>query len=431
MAVYNNVVVTDAGITLLRDIVLSGRALNAADVATSETVISNPQTATAVPDVVQVQAYSLYSRDANQFVLEAQLTNTGITTAYSLNTVGFYVNDGVTGDVLLAVITAQAPDTIPPESAYPVNVNFRAIIAVDNSGDIQINASFAGYATMESLGGHMGADAGGASGVHGLRFAANRLQVWDGAAWRVLGPGGTPAPPVDPVLANNDWGTISDVSRGYIARHGLTAGDVGDLLGWHVGDEITFTLPGNPAQDITLQVYGFNHDTLVGGGRAGITFGMKGLMSGGRRMNATATNSGGFPKSELYAWLGGAVYGSLPPGVKGAIRTAVKPTGPGGGASFVDAVPMDLFLFSASECFGDAVYPGIPGLGTAPEGAQYPIFTDDGSRVKYMDGGPAIWWTRSADEIGNPGFYCVHYYGAGDSEYANEVSIGVCFGFCV
>jgi len=183
MAVYNNVVVTDAGIALLRNVSLLNRALNASRVVTSASVVSNPQTATTIPNVVQNQPFSLYPHGTNQFVLEAQLTNAGVAAAYNLNTIGFYANDGVTGDVLLAVITAQTPDLIPPASSYPINLNFRAFIALDSGGNVTINASFAGYATMETLGEHMTANVEGEDGVHGIRYFEGALQVWNGDEW--------------------------------------------------------------------------------------------------------------------------------------------------------------------------------------------------------------------------------------------------------
>jgi hypothetical protein len=186
MAVYNNVVVTDAGITLLRNITLQNRALNAAGVVTSASVISNPKTATTIPNVAQNQDYSLYSLNTNQFVLEAQLTNVGVSAAYYLNTIGFYANDGVTENVLIAVITAQTPDLIPPESSYPVNLNFKAFVSLDSGGNVTVNASFAGYATMETLGEHMTSNVESDGGVHGIRYSNKKLQLQDGSDWRTI-----------------------------------------------------------------------------------------------------------------------------------------------------------------------------------------------------------------------------------------------------
>jgi len=183
MAVYNNVVVTDAGIHFLRDISLTDKSLNAGSFVTSAVVINDPKTATGIPNVVQTLLYSLYAGNQKSFVLEAHLTNQGVASSYPLNTVGFYANDGAGNAVLLAVITAQTPDVIPPETAYPINVNFKAIVILDSSGNVTINASFAGYATIEALNEHIMDLISTETGTHGIRFFDNVLQFWNGEAW--------------------------------------------------------------------------------------------------------------------------------------------------------------------------------------------------------------------------------------------------------
>ena len=155
MAVYNNIKVTDAGVELLRDVSTLKRALTAAGAVTSESIISDVAAATTIPNVKQNQDYSLYPSGKNQLVLEVQLTNAGVDAQYTLNTVGFYANDGVNGNVLFAVVTAQTPDTIPPETAYPININFKEYILLDTSGEVIINASFAGYASQEDFFNHV------------------------------------------------------------------------------------------------------------------------------------------------------------------------------------------------------------------------------------------------------------------------------------
>jgi len=154
LAIYNDVVVTQAGIELLRNIALepASRYLKAGNVVTSEDTITDPDTATTIEDVRQNQDYSLYSQDDNQIVLEAQLTNALVEAPYELNTIGFYAGNGLAkSNVLFAVITAMKPDSIPAGSSYPVSLDFKAIITLDTSGSVQINASYAGAVTMEQV----------------------------------------------------------------------------------------------------------------------------------------------------------------------------------------------------------------------------------------------------------------------------------------
>ena len=45
---------------------------------------------------------------------------------------------------------------------------------------------------------------------------------------------------------------------------------------------------------VTLQIYGFDQDNLTVGGKAGITFGLKNIMSSARRMDMEDSNSDSF-----------------------------------------------------------------------------------------------------------------------------------------
>ena len=59
-----------------------------------------------------------------------------------------------------------------------------------------------------------------------------------------------------------------------------------------VGDEKTISL--TTGEQVTLVILGFDHDNLTGGGKAGMSIGMKNLLATKYRMNATATNEGGW-----------------------------------------------------------------------------------------------------------------------------------------
>ena len=187
MATYNSIVITDAGIELLRNTVLKNRMLNPGEVVTSPFVLTNPKTAVLIPGVVQNQPYSLYSKEKNQIVLEAQLTNQGVLGEYALNTLGFYTNDGVGPNILTAIITAKTADLIPPEASYPVNLNFKAVLVLDNGGNVNVQATFAGYASEEDLEEHIEAPVDGVTGAHGLRYKGNDLQAERSGHWLDVG----------------------------------------------------------------------------------------------------------------------------------------------------------------------------------------------------------------------------------------------------
>ena len=70
------------------------------------------------------------------------------------------------------------------------------------------------------------------------------------------------------------------------------------------------------------------------------------------------------------------------------------------------------------------------GAGYTNEGAQYPIFTDNGSRIKLYDGSASSWWLRSPMTSGTTGFHRVQSDGSSGSSIPN-VAHGVVFGLCI
>jgi len=189
---------------------------------------------------------------------------------------------------------------------------------------------------------------------------------------------------------------------------------------WNVNDEIDVQL--TTGEILTLQIYGFNHDNLVAGGKAGITFGMKNLMAAARAMNNGWTNHGGFTGSAMYAWLSTTLWGSLPQELRDVIKPVIKLTSAGGAGATINQDSVSLFLFSEIECFG-YVNESFPG-----EGAQYSTFTNTANLSK-RNGSMNSWWLRSPERFGDSGFCCIHW-GYGDTSWATEL-LGVCFGFCV
>jgi hypothetical protein len=222
------------------------------------------------------------------------------------------------------------------------------------------------------------------------------------------------------VLAENSWADIADVAaRGAAGAY------------WRIGDEITIQLTGTLAQPITLQIYGFNHDELTSGGKAGITFGMKNLMSHVHDMNPADTNANSFAGSELCGWLNLYVFDALPAGLRAVIKQTNKRTSVGEASSTIRTDLMSLFLFSEAECSFFTVY-SYPG-----EGSRYPIFTDNASRVKRTQSGSSgvNWWFRSPAAFvvppSNLHNFCRVTNDGALSHIGASHSQGVCFGFCV
>ena len=215
------------------------------------------------------------------------------------------------------------------------------------------------------------------------------------------------------VLSKNTWAQIAKASA---------AGKASQL--WSVGDTKDITVG---SETLTLVIMGFNHDDLASGGKAGITFGMKNLMTTTRRMNASNTNSGGFTGSEMYSWLQNTLLPTLPSDLQAVLKNVNKKTSAGSQSSTINTNSMKLFLFSEIEIFGSTTY------SKAGEGSQYSYFATAANRIKYLANGSGSanwWWERSPYGSDSNAFCAVNSSGNADISGANG-TVGVCFGFCV
>lgn len=215
------------------------------------------------------------------------------------------------------------------------------------------------------------------------------------------------------VLADNTWEQIKTASELGLASHI-----------WNVGDEKSFTL--STGETVTVQIYGFNHDDLTVGGKAGITFGLKNILRHAYSLNGTYDNTDGYTGTDMYRYLNGTIYDSLPEELRYAIKLTDKKTSMGGGSTNIRTSSMYLFLFSEVECFGMTYY------SAEGEGEQYEIFTDDASRIKIQQDLQIIeWWLRSPKKDDSTNYCIVH--STGHAGYANAAwpYAGLCFGFCV
>jgi hypothetical protein len=214
-------------------------------------------------------------------------------------------------------------------------------------------------------------------------------------------------------LSAYTWAQIAEISASGQAKNTFY---VGDEINVSVGNEI-----------VTFVIVGFDHDTTAGGTKAGITFGMKNLMANTRIMDTDASSLYVYyDQTDLYDWLVGTVYESLPADLKGVIKTVNKKilSDPVGGSK---DVATKLFLFSENEV-------GAQKYGFIAEGERYSYFATNASRTKRLSngsGGAAKWWTRTVSGSGSTVRYCIIDTGGASDYEAPNNSFGVCFGFCV
>lgn len=230
------------------------------------------------------------------------------------------------------------------------------------------------------------------------------------------------------------WEDISKVAE---------SGEAEDLF--FLGDEKRVTLLNG--EEASFVIVGFRHDDLANGGKAGITFALKGILREDFAINDNLTNIGGWRDSKMRNSHLEKIYELLPKELRSVIKPVVKLTGIGGGkggSAISEKVVKSidkLFLFSGVEVEGKDVYRELGCDGgfygpeadcfTAPdEGKQYPYFVDR-NNVKLLRNGERVsWWLRSPhceDDV----MFCYMYRGDELDCTGAAQKNGVCFGFCV
>ena len=218
---------------------------------------------------------------------------------------------------------------------------------------------------------------------------------------------------VAPSFANASWDTINTIAQ---------SGQASSVFS--IGDTKSISINGT---NYKIQIYDFDHDDLAdGSGKAKITFGLANYLSTYYAMNSSNTNSGGWGSCALRTTLQNTILNQLPTELKSLIKTVKKKTSAGSQSTTINTTNDTLFLFSEVELFGSTTY------SVAGEGTQYPIFTNNNSRIKKQgDSGSACnWWERSPYASASTAFCCVYTDGSA-SGYGASNTNGVCFGFCI
>lgn len=255
------------------------------------------------------------------------------------------------------------------------------------------------------------------AGVFGYDSTNKIIKAGDGTtAWKTL-----------PILLSTDF-SFEKASWSDIAA--LSESGSADKY-FSVGDEKTISL--TTGEQVTLVILGFDHDDLTGGGKAGMTIGMKNLLATTYRMNATATNEGGWDESEMRTSTMATLLSQLPSDLQGVIKQVNKKATAGGASTSITTSADKLWLLAEVEV------DGTTSAGYADEGEQYEYWktVKDGTvaadRIKYLSNGSGsayIWWLRSPRVSGSTSFRYFSSTGGVNYDAAN-VTRGVSFGFCV
>lgn len=193
---------------------------------------------------------------------------------------------------------------------------------------------------------------------------------------------------------------------------------------WSVGDTKSVTL--TTGEVIELQIAGFNHDTYSDGVTAPVTLVMKDCLNTKAQMNSSDTNSGGYPSSAMKTYVETNIYDKLPSDLK----TIVAPVKKKWYTTYNDASSLtegdyNVWLLSEAEVI-DSVTQTI-GNG---EGTKYPIFTDNASRIKKVNGTANEWWLGSCSDTDIFAFLLVSSDGYVNGDHVDGF-LGVAVGLCV
>lgn len=191
-----------------------------------------------------------------------------------------------------------------------------------------------------------------------------------------------------------------------------------------IGDTKPVTL--TTGETIELQIAGFNHDTYSDGVTSPVTFVMKDCLNTKAQMNSSTTNAGGYPASAMKTYVETNIYDKLPSDLKALVAPVKKKwyTTYNQTSSLTEG-NYNVWLLSEAEVF-DSVTQTI-GNG---EGTKYPIFTDNASRIKKVNGTNDIWWLGSCYK-GNSGAFVIDTSYGGVNYDAADYSFGVCAGLCI
>ncbi len=174
------------------------------------------------------------------------------------------------------------------------------------------------------------------------------------------------------------------------------------------GKKRSIAITGNGTHSFTVAGVGVDAGS-------GFTFICDDLV-GTHAMNSSNTTSGGWESSQMRSWLSSTMLNNFPAEVRNLMNTVGKKNTSGYGA----ATTQDkLWIPSQTEV----------GLASGnAEGAKYPIFTDNASRVKKNGGSASYWWLRSV--VSSTNFRGVGADGSLGSGGASD-AVGVCPCFCI
>lgn len=197
---------------------------------------------------------------------------------------------------------------------------------------------------------------------------------------------------------------------------------------YNEGDTKTITL--STGEELTMQLASINDGTGDAGAyypKNTADFVSVEVMQNSHRMNATATNVGGWNDSELRAYLNDSVYPTLPSDLKNFIAIKTHMRTEGNESTTLISADDKLWLPTLFECYGE--YDGA--AESANYNKQYSIFDTRIKRIKTKRGeSTACWWWTSSPRVHSTASFClIDNYGGQGGTSANDTDKNFAIGF--
>ena len=155
MGLYNGAVITSAGQNLLAQAIsgteLAWTAMRASSVAIPEgTDLTTLTSLTGIEQTTDITDASVYGSNVVQ--VSARFSNTGISEAYLMETIGIYGQVTGGSETLIAVMTAETPDEMPAyDQDSPSAFIFNVQMSVQNANNLTMVVNDTGTATVADL----------------------------------------------------------------------------------------------------------------------------------------------------------------------------------------------------------------------------------------------------------------------------------------
>jgi hypothetical protein len=156
MGKYNGAIITSAGQNLIAQAIAQGQTVTFTTMQASSNAYPSSTDFEALTSLIDVEATAdisyagVYNNNVVQ--ISARIDNTGVETAYLINTLGVFAQVGSATPILLAVITAVTPDQMPVYDANnPSAFIYNVQITVQNAESISVSVNPAGTINVDQF----------------------------------------------------------------------------------------------------------------------------------------------------------------------------------------------------------------------------------------------------------------------------------------